>query len=126
MAVIAVGPDGQAAWEPTVAAFDGPVRELKYLLRAYDAENRFDETTTQPLWLVRETDSEAPLADLVAEPEAEEPIAPLPQELLSGYGENELAPRDRQRGSRRPSCLRRRAGSAGGRRGQFRQRGDPA
>ncbi|HEY5679052.1 MAG TPA: OmpA family protein [Pseudomonadales bacterium] len=91
MAVIAVGPDGQATWEPVLDSFAGPVRELKYLLRAYDAQDRFDETTTQPLWLVRETGSAAAAEGPVAEAEEGEPTDPLQPELLSGYGENALA-----------------------------------
>ena len=36
----------------TVAA---PTRELQYVLRAYDKNGNFDETTPQPLWLVYTT-----------------------------------------------------------------------
>ena len=35
--------------------FAAPARELKYLLRAYDAKGNFDETDARPLWLYRET-----------------------------------------------------------------------
>jgi flagellar motor protein MotB len=43
---------GFAEWEPSVERFPGPVRELKYVLRAYDAKGNFDETSPRPLWMV--------------------------------------------------------------------------
>ncbi len=49
--VIPVGRDGFAEWKPDPERFKDPV-ELAYVLRAYDAEGRFDETAPQPLSLV--------------------------------------------------------------------------
>ena len=43
---------GFAEWEPSMERFPGPVRELKYVLRAYDAKGNFDETSPRPLWMV--------------------------------------------------------------------------
>ncbi|HET9299655.1 MAG TPA: OmpA family protein [Candidatus Polarisedimenticolaceae bacterium] len=72
LAVVPVDAAGQAEWQAT-----GPARELKYVLRAYDAKGNFDETETRPLWLVSEDDSAA--ADSA------------PAELLAVYGESALA-----------------------------------
>jgi flagellar motor protein MotB len=80
LVVIEVGPDGTAEWQPPADAFAVPVRELHYVLRAYDAEGRFDETAPQPLWLIPE-DPRAPLqADAEAAPAGRDP-------LLAAYGE---------------------------------------
>jgi hypothetical protein len=86
LAVLPVGPDGTAEWQPPTDDFQGPVRELAYRLRAYDANGRFDETVSRPLWLVR---GDAP--------------GPVPtgkgDELLAGYGESEIAARSIDLGS---------------------------
>jgi flagellar motor protein MotB len=52
LAIVALGPDGSAQWQPSVGSFVAPTRELKYVLRAYGKDNTFDETIPQPLWLV--------------------------------------------------------------------------
>jgi flagellar motor protein MotB len=90
--VIEVGPDALAAWRPAAERLEAPVRELKYVLRAYDEQGRFDETAPQPIWLVpggrvdrRQVDGGA-----AAEPEGASEAAAPPQadELLAGYGES--------------------------------------
>jgi len=43
---------GTTEWTPVVARFRAPMRELKYVLRAYGADGTFDETAAQPLWLM--------------------------------------------------------------------------
>jgi flagellar motor protein MotB len=80
LGVAPVGRDGLAEWQPTLAGFTAPTRELKYVLRAYDAEGRFDETAPQPLWVVYED-----------EPAASTASEPVEQELLAGYGESAIA-----------------------------------
>ena len=50
--VVEVGWDGLAEWRPAAAQVTPPRRELQFVLRAYDADGRFDETAPQPLWLV--------------------------------------------------------------------------
>ena len=40
--------------------FPAPVRELQYVLRVYDAQGKFDETSPQPLWLVNESRAAQP------------------------------------------------------------------
>jgi len=52
LAIVALGPDGSAEWQPSVGSFAAPSRELKYVLRAYGKDDTFDETIPQPLWLV--------------------------------------------------------------------------
>lgn len=53
--VVPLGPDGVADW---YAAPDLP-RGLKYVLRVYDREGRFDQTAPKRLWLVHDLDEPA-------------------------------------------------------------------
>jgi flagellar motor protein MotB len=69
--VVEVGPDGLAEWQPETDRFRAPVRELEYVLRAYDADGRFDETAPQVLWMIYGN-----------RPGARQ------EELLAGYGES--------------------------------------
>ncbi len=78
LAVIEVGKDGRAEWQPTFPAYKAPGLELKYVLRVSDAANHFDETKPQPIWITNRQDSD------IQDQDAEE-------ELLVGYGENSLA-----------------------------------
>ncbi len=75
---IPIDKKGLAEWQPAAERLPGPVRELKFVLRAYDAKGHFDETSPHQLWLIRESSPEAPAA------------AP-PSELLAAYGESDLA-----------------------------------
>ncbi|MEN8377083.1 MAG: flagellar motor protein MotB, partial [Gemmatimonadota bacterium] len=93
--IIAVDDAGLAEWQPAAESPGGPVRELKYLLRAYDSKGNFDETDARPLWLYRE-----PSAGEVVTPglrqsaddaEAAAAVAAPPRELLAAYGESDLA-----------------------------------
>ena len=103
LAVLPVGEDGEARWEPAPTRFRSPVRPLRFVLRAYDAEGRFDETAPQSLWMIY---AEGPTEELVAKEEAAA-LAPALDELetraetprseaveaearlLAGYGEAE-------------------------------------
>jgi uncharacterized repeat protein (TIGR01451 family) len=76
LAAIAVDPDGLAEWQPDPSAVAAPLRELKYVLRAYDASGRFDETAPQSLWLIRGGAGTAAPAG-----------GPGKDALLAGYGE---------------------------------------
>jgi hypothetical protein len=51
LAVVPVDGLGNAQWVPDTSWFESPVRELTYVLRAYDKDGQFDETEPQPLWL---------------------------------------------------------------------------
>ena len=81
LATVAVDDAGLAQWQPSAEILAGPARELKYLLRAYDAKDNFDETDARPLWLYHES-SPGNVA---------KSAKPSTQELLAAYGENDLA-----------------------------------
>jgi flagellar motor protein MotB len=83
LAIVAVDDAGLAEWQPAAQRLEGPTRELRYVLRAYDSKGRFDETDARPLWLVREPSlEEVPTPDSAAGPV---------RELLAAYGESDLA-----------------------------------
>jgi hypothetical protein len=77
LAVIEVGSDGLAEWQPTFPQYQAPRLELKYVLRVYGPDGHFDETRPLPVWIVDEQ-----AADIM-EKDAD-------KELLVGYGENHL------------------------------------
>lgn len=79
--IIAVDDAGLAEWQPAAETLAGPTRELKYVLRAYDARGNFDETGARPLWLNRELSPGKVAAS----------AGPPPRELLAAYGESDLA-----------------------------------
>ncbi len=81
IAVIAMDADGMAQWQPEFESFSAPLHKLQYLVRVYDKKGLFDETSSQPLWVVDHIDSS------VAE-------ANLREELLVGYGETRIAIRN--------------------------------
>ncbi len=107
--VIEVGGDGFAEWQPAAESFAAPVRELKYVLRAYDKEGRFDETAPQPLWIVYGDRMDGETVergqfdeDAGAEPGNATPAAgeqPQRDALLAGYGESGLSVRNIPLGS---------------------------
>ena len=78
LAITVVDANGRAEWLAQFDEFKAPGRELKYVLRVYDAAGNYDETAAQPLWIVDRVD------DKVQAQDAE-------KELLVGYGENRLA-----------------------------------
>ena len=78
LAVIPMDGEGGAEWSPGFESLSAPARELKYLVRVYDAKGNYDETTPQPLWVVDRIDPSLAKAD----PE---------RELLAGYGGSRLA-----------------------------------
>ncbi|MEJ2598413.1 MAG: OmpA family protein [Anaerolineales bacterium] len=81
LAVVEIDADGMAQWQPEFKSFSAPVRKLKYLVRVYDKEGLFDETSTQPLWVVDRIDPS------VAEADPDE-------KLLAAYGESRVASRN--------------------------------
>jgi flagellar motor protein MotB len=81
LAVIEMDADGMGRWQPEFESFSAPLLKLQYLVRVYDKQGRFDETHTQPLWVV---DSVEPS---VAEADPH-------RELLAGYGESRIAGRN--------------------------------
>ncbi len=81
VAVIPMNDEGMAQWQPGFENFTAPGRELKYLVRVYDANGNFDETAAQPLWVVDQIDPAVAGSD----PRTE---------LLVGYGESRIAYRN--------------------------------
>ena len=84
---------------PRQSRVAAPMRELKYVLRAYDKDGKFDETNPQPLWLV--------LDDGTTHRCDRRKTAPgqPPKELLAGYGA------ERADGSQHPAGQRHGQGS---------------
>jgi uncharacterized repeat protein (TIGR01451 family)/fimbrial isopeptide formation D2 family protein len=80
LAVAEVDAGGMARWQPVFEAFSAPLHKLKYLVRVYGEGGLFDETSTQPLWVVDRIDQS------VAEADARE-------KLLAVYGESRVASR---------------------------------
>jgi hypothetical protein len=78
IAVIKMDPDGMAQWQPKFESFSAPVRKLKYVLRVYDSKGLFDETKSQPLWVVDHIDPSVAKTN-------------LRKELLACYGESRIA-----------------------------------
>jgi flagellar motor protein MotB len=78
LAVVAIDSNGHAEWQANFDSYQAPGRELKYVLRVYDADGRFDETKSQSIWIVHA---------VIASGE-EQGTA---NELLVGYGETRIA-----------------------------------
>ncbi|MEJ2252782.1 MAG: OmpA family protein [Nitrospirota bacterium] len=78
IAVIEMDADGMAEWQPEFESFSAPTRKLKYLVRVYDRKGLFDETGSQPLWVVDHIDPSIAKAN-------------PREELLAGYGESRIA-----------------------------------
>ena len=67
-------------WIPEVEPFEGPVKELRYQVRVYDDEGRYDETTPKLIWVVNELSNPEELA-----------LLDYPYEQNVIYGESHLA-----------------------------------
>ena len=78
--IIAVDDTGLAEWQPATKTLASGARELRYLLRAYDAKGNFDETEARPLWLYRER---LPIDAATSD-------GTWQHELLAAYGQNQL------------------------------------
>jgi flagellar motor protein MotB len=76
--VIQMDADGVAEWQPEFESFSAPGRKLQYRVRVYDEKGLFDETSSQPLWVVDHIDSSVEKAN-------------PGKELLAGYGESRIA-----------------------------------
>ena len=75
--VIPLDKDGHAVWLVDFPSYKAPSEILKYLVRVYDSEGHYDETSSQPLWIVDELDAKS----IQADPDIE---------LLVGYGTSRL------------------------------------
>lgn len=78
LATIVMNADGTAQWQAYFQEFSAPGRDLKYVLRVYDKDNKFDETSPQILWVTDRVPSDIQQRN-------------RDTELMAGYGENRLA-----------------------------------
>jgi len=78
LAVIVLDKDGTGQWQANFAEFTAPGRDLKYVLRVYDKDNHYDETSPQTLWVLDSVPLEIQESD-------------REKELMAGHGENRLA-----------------------------------
>jgi flagellar motor protein MotB len=78
LAVVPLNKDGRGQWRANFPEYSAAGRDLKYVLRVYDKQDNFNETSPQQLWVL---DKSAP--DTQAQN--------VEKELLVGYGENRLA-----------------------------------
>ncbi|HEY9121139.1 MAG TPA: hypothetical protein VIN33_15390, partial [Marinobacter sp.] len=77
LAIVEMDAGGRAEWAAEFDSHEAPGRTLRYVVRVYDSEERYDETAEQALRVVDQLD---PVAEDM-DPE---------EELLVGYGENRL------------------------------------
>ena len=93
LATIPIDDKGLAEWQPAAERLAGPTRELRFVLRAYDAKGHFDETEPHSLWLIRDSQPE-PAASGEGTPadatEGASSTAAPSSELLAAYGESDL------------------------------------
>jgi len=54
LAVIAIDPNGSAEWQPLARQLSATGQELKYLVRAYSKDGKFDDTKPLSLWMVHD------------------------------------------------------------------------
>ncbi len=87
LAIVALDANGEGEWQPGIGDIPAAGRELKYVLRAYDEQGRFDETNLRPLWLVNANGDGS-----AAEIPATAPDQGAPP--LAGYGESSIARRN--------------------------------
>lgn len=92
LGVVAIDTGGFAEWQPTAEHVAAPMRELRYVLRAYDKNGNFDETSPQPLWMVYQEGAETDL-------EPEDTTPKQDSELLASYGQSDLSVRNISLGS---------------------------
>ncbi|WP_140635107.1 OmpA family protein [Methylibium rhizosphaerae] len=81
LAVVALDKEGRGRWRADQPSYSAPGRDLKYVLRVYDKDGRFNETAAQSLWVIDRLAAEvAGMAEMDAE-----------RELTAGWGESRLA-----------------------------------
>lgn len=85
LAIVELDANGDGEWQPVIEGIPAAGRELQYVLRAYDEQGKFDETSPRPLWLVN-ANGDGSTADVPATVEGAPPLA--------GYGESHLAQRN--------------------------------
>ncbi len=93
LAIVPVDAAGSSEWQPVAAHVPAPTRELKYVLRVYDKQGNFDETSAQSLWLVNDETIAIPGAAVASASVGND------AELLAGFGETALSMQNIQLGS---------------------------
>lgn len=78
LARIVMDRDGTAQWQANFKEISALGRDLVYVLRVYDRQGNFDETSAQTLWVVESISDETRSGDWHSE-------------VMAGYGENRLA-----------------------------------
>jgi len=54
LAVVAIDPNGSAEWQPRARQLLGAGQELRYLVRAFGKDGKFDDTKPLSLWMVHD------------------------------------------------------------------------
>jgi len=54
LAVVAIDPNSSAEWQPLALQLSAAGRELKYLVRAYGKDGKFDDTRPLSLWMIHD------------------------------------------------------------------------
>ena len=54
LAVVAIDPNGSAEWQPHARQLSAAGQELRYLVRAFGRDGKFDDTKPLSLWMVRD------------------------------------------------------------------------
>ena len=54
LAVVAIDPNGSADWQPSAHQLSAAGQELRYLVRAYSKDGKFDDTRPLSLWMVHD------------------------------------------------------------------------
>jgi len=54
LAVVVIDPNGSAEWQPRARQLSAAGQELRYLVRAYGKDGKFDDTRPLSLWMVRD------------------------------------------------------------------------
>jgi flagellar motor protein MotB len=54
LAVVAIDPNGSAEWQPSARQLSAAGQELRYLVRAYGKNGKFDDTKPLSLWMVHD------------------------------------------------------------------------
>jgi flagellar motor protein MotB len=54
LAIVPIDPNGSAEWQPRARQLSAAGRELRYLVRAYSKDGKFDDTKPLSLWMVHD------------------------------------------------------------------------
>jgi len=86
VSVLELDAKGEAEWQAKYSKFIAPQIELKFVLRVYDKQGRFDETRPQSIWLVDDLKN-SPDTKVSESPDKKQPEPAL----LKGFGDSKLS-----------------------------------